>query len=214
MTSAGEPGVTGRDDRPSSGRASATPRTLPRRFTTPIRGAGAPGTAVTASSMITSRASRTSTANGRPPRVTRQARLRETASTGGTSGGGAGAASGVAAIASFCKALHHREQLIGGERLAEVLVGSLPLAPGPVALLVLAAHEHHRSRLRASVLAERSQDLVAVALRHHDVEQQHIGALARQFVLQGLAVQQGDDLVPGGLQNRLHELELRNRVVH
>src|SRR5688572_25738571 len=154
---------------------------LPRRLATPRRGAGAPGIAVNGSSMTTSRASRTSTAKGWPPRVTTQARLRG-AATAASAGGSGASAEGVGATASSGKALHHREELVGRERLAEVLVRPLPLAPGPVAFLVLAADEHHGRRLRAGVLAQRPEDLVPVALGHDDVEQQHVGALGGELV--------------------------------
>src|SRR4029450_1202252 len=151
-----------RTGKPSRGRASITGNAVPRRFMTPTSGAGAPGTGVMASSTTTSRASTTSTANDRPPRRTRQARRAgERSST---------ARARLDPTASVDKAPHRRQQLIGRERLREVVVGALTLAPGAVALLVLRRDQHHRHRLGLLVALEGAQQLVPVALGHHDVQ--------------------------------------------
>src|SRR5262245_64540213 len=52
------------------------------------------------------------------------------------------------------------DELLGGEGLAQVLVGALTLAPHAIALLVFGAHEDHRHGLRASVALEAAQNLV------------------------------------------------------
>src|SRR6267142_100529 len=130
--------MAARTGSPSSGRTSITGSTLPRRFITPTSAAGAPGTGVVTSSTTTSRVSPTSTAKGRPPSITTHARR-------------AGARSATAAastwtVASADKASHHREELVGRERLRQVVVGALPPAPRLVALLVLgrlAVEERH-----------------------------------------------------------------------
>src|SRR6185369_12185046 len=190
---------------PSNGRASTTGRTLPRRFMTPITAAGAPGTGVVVSSTTTSRASVTSTANGRPPSKTTQARPTSAASGASANSAGTGV--------SVDKSAHHREQLVGGEGLAQIVVGALAPPPGAVALLVLGGHEHDRRRARVLVALERAQQLVAVTLRHDDVQQEHVGTLVRHLVLQRVAVDERDDLMPGAAQDRLHELQLGVGVV-
>src|SRR5882762_2206110 len=204
-TIAAPPDVAGFGASASSGRASATASTVPRRLATPSNGDGAPGTLATTSSLITSRASRTSTASVRPPMATTHARRRcapgRTASERDVaSGDGAasddGAAPGTTA-SSAGKPAHHAQQLVRGERFREILVGALLLAPGAVALLILRRHEDHRHRARARVAAQCSQDLVAVATRHDDVQQQHVGMLRLHLILELFAVGERDDLVAG-----------------
>src|SRR5690349_12193084 len=187
-TMAGLPALGAFGLSPSSEPASATASTVPRRFVTPSSGAGAPGTAPMASSVMTSRVSRTSTASVRPPIATMHARWRcapgSVTSTGplapltsleatpllaaATSGDG-GMAPGTSA-SSAGKPAHHAEQLIRRERLREVFVGALLLAPGAIAFLVFRGHQHDRRRAGTRVAPDRAQDLVAVASRHHDVE--------------------------------------------
>src|SRR5215469_16607330 len=105
------------------------------------------------------------------------------------------------------------DELFGGEGLAQVLVGTLALAPRAIALLVLGAHEDHRHGLGAPVALEAAQDLVAVAMGHDDVQQEQVRALLRHALLELLAVGKTDDVVPGGFENAFHELQLRLGVV-
>src|SRR5215468_3303737 len=105
------------------------------------------------------------------------------------------------------------DELLGGEGLAQVLVGALTLTPHAIALLVLGAHEDHRHGLGASVALEAAQDLVAVAVGHDDVEEEQIRALLRHALLKLLAVGKTDDVVPGRFENALHQLQLRLGVV-
>src|SRR5262249_7661854 len=111
------------------------------------------------------------------------------------------------------EAAHRLEQLLRGEGLAEVLVGALALPPHPVALLILRAHHHHRGVLGAAVPLDAAENLVAVALRHHDVEQQYVRLLFGDLVLELLAVDERHDLVAGRAQNALHHGQLGVRVV-
>src|SRR5439155_23320832 len=90
----------------------------------------------------------------------------------------------------------------------------LPLAPDAVAVLVATGHEHDRGVSGPLVLLETAQDLVAVALRHHDVEEKDVRELRRQLVFETLTIGVRDDLVAGGPQDRLHHLEIGMRVVH
>src|SRR5262245_40199480 len=108
----------------------------------------------------------------------------------------------------------HGDELLSGEGLAQVLVGALALAPHAIALLVLGAHQHHRHGLRAPVALEAAEDLVSVALRHHDVEEQQIRALLHHPLLELFAARQADDIEPGRLENAFHKLELRLGVIH
>src|SRR5262245_25431111 len=61
---------------------------------------------------------------------------------------------------------HNAEELVCGEGLREIVGGPLALAPHPVALLVLGAHEHHRGILGPGIAAEPAEDLVTVPLGH------------------------------------------------
>src|SRR5262245_1934140 len=207
--------------RASTERASATARTVPRRFATPSSGAGAPGTAPMVSSVMISRASLTSTASVRPPIATTHARRRcapgRTTSADGVasfaaaaSGNGAGPGT---TTSSAGKPAYHAQELVRRERLGKVLVGALLLTPNAIALLVLRRDEHDRRRLRARVAAPRAQDLVPVALGHDDVEQHHVGMLGLHLILELLAVAERHDIVPGTAKNRLHQLQVRVRVV-
>src|SRR5207302_6434387 len=107
--------------------------TWPGRFLTPTGGDGAPGTAVVTSSITTSRAWMTSTANGRPPRSTtheRRAGARSaTVSTAAATSALVGSSAG--------KPAHHRQELVRREGLGQIVVGALALAPRLVALLGL-----------------------------------------------------------------------------
>src|SRR5262249_34586869 len=156
---------------------------------TPTSEAGAPGTGVVTSSTTTSRASVTFTANGRPPSITRQARR------AGATGRSSTAGASTLTVVSADKPPHHREQLIGGERLGQIAVGALTPAPCLVALLVLRRHQHDRRCLRLLVLLERAQQLEAVALGQDDVEQHHVGPLAADLVLERFAVDERHHLV-------------------
>src|SRR5207237_10094393 len=82
----------------------------------------------------------------------------------------------------------HGQELRAGERLREVLSRALPLAPDAVALLVATGHEHDRGVSGPLVLLETAQDLVAVALRHHDVEEKDVRELRRQLVFETLTI--------------------------
>src|SRR5215470_11244780 len=195
-TMAAPPGLVGFGARANTERASAMATTAPRRFVTPSSGARAPGTAPIVSRFMISRASLTSTASVRPPIATTHARRRcapgRTTSADGivsftavAAGDGAGPGT---TTSSAGKPVHHVQQLVGRERLGEVLVGALLLPPNAVALLVLRRDEHDRRRLRARVTAQRPQDFVPVALRHDDVEQHHVGMRGLHLIFQLLAV--------------------------
>src|SRR5215470_2805976 len=105
------------------------------------------------------------------------------------------------------------DELLGGEGLAQVLVGALTLTPHAIALLVLGAHEDHWHGLGASVALEAAQDLVAVAVGHDDVEEEQVRALLRHVLLELLAVGETDNVVPGGFENAFHQLQLRLGIV-
>src|SRR6185295_12925867 len=146
-------------------------------------------TAVGSSTTKTTRALRTSTANRAPERANRQAR-----SAGDVSGSADGSATapGVWIIGLLHELEDHAEELLGGERLGQVVGGALPLAPQPIALLILRAHEDHRGVLDAGIATDAAQHFVAVALGHHDVEEQHVRPLLHHTILEQFAVLVGD----------------------
>src|SRR5262249_772463 len=187
---------------PRSGRTSTRGTTLPRRLATPRRWAGARGTTVDSSSATTSRQNRTSTT--RHPRA---------GWVGACVSAGSVVTAGPPIARSPDELADDGDELLGGEGLAQVLVGALTLAPHAIALLVLGAHENHRHGLGASVALEAAQDLVAVAVGHDDVEEEQIRALLRHAFLELLAVGETDDVVPGGFENAFHQLQLGLGVV-
>src|SRR2546428_934904 len=87
-------------------------------------------------------------------------------------------------------------------------------APAAIARLVLRRDDDAVRLPRALVTTQAAEDLVAVALGHDDVEQHDVGPLRGDLVLEVLAVDVREHLVPGGPQDRLHHLELGVRVVH
>src|SRR4030095_9751806 len=149
-----------------------------------------------------SRAWPTSTAKRDPPSVNTHARAPAGRST----------TSSLTALLPR-EAAHGLEKLLRREGFAEVLVGALPLAPHPVAFLVLRAHHHHRGVLGPPVPLDAAEDFVTVALGHDDVEQEHVGLLLGDLLLQVLAVDQGDHLVPGVPENAFHHRQLGICVV-
>src|SRR4029453_7130350 len=164
---------------------------------------------VYSSNTTTSRAYRTSTAKREPASVTMHARLWGTAV-----GAGRVVTAGVPMTGSPDELPDYHDELLGREGLAEILVGSLSLAPHPIALLVLRAHQHHGHGLGALVTLEAPQDLVAVSVRHDDIEEQQIRSLEDDTLFQCLTVGKTDNFVTGRLENALDESELRLGVVY
>src|SRR5262249_8498786 len=103
--------------------------------------------------------------------------------------------------------------LVGAKGFGQVLVGALAEAPGTIRLLVLGRDDDDSRLLRALVAAQAAEDLVTAALGHDDVEQHDVRPLGGNLVLELLAVDVRDDLVPGGSQDRLHHRDLGVGVV-
>src|SRR5688572_19501250 len=145
--------------------------------------------------------------------MNRQARWARRFVVGSVGTGEADAAAPASTPGSADKPPHHVEELIRGKGLGQVIVGALSLAPHAITLLVFRAHEHHGCRARTLILLESAEDLVAIALGHHDVEKDEIGVFLRTLVFELVAVDEGDDLMAGALEDGFHEPELRHGII-
>jgi len=104
------------------------------------------------------------------------------------------------------------EELVGVEGLGHVAVGTEVVALLPVPLGSLGGQDEDLGELEQALLPEGLEDLVAVQLRHHDVEDQQIG---RGFldVLDGLEAILGDGHLVALVRERVDDQLADIRIV-
>src|SRR5713101_94344 len=201
----------------------------PRKLNIPTRYAGPSGSFVNNGQSSTSSTSRT----GRQKR-SRPLRKTQYCNSGGRSSIGPSASSrspvSVSAgsgtrwkssfiVRSFsrnpsCKPPDRSYQLVARERLGHVAICALLLPPVLVARRVLGGHQDHRNRVELSVSLQVAANLIPVPIRHHDIEQDHAGALVRDGFFYPHGIVQADGPIAFLFQQPLHQLHLRGRVIN
>jgi hypothetical protein len=99
--------------------------------------------------------------------------------------------------------LDQLDQLVGFERLAEVVRGPHLGALLMAARMLARGEDHHRDAGGRGVALQAGQRLPAVDARHHDVEQDQVGALALGLGDAVLAVGRGLDAEARCLEHHL-----------
>src|SRR5229473_1673513 len=113
-----------------------------------------------------------------------------------------------------CEPPYRAKQVFSCKRLRHVAVRALLLAPILVARRILRGHQNHRNHVELRVALQVAANLKTVAVRHHHVEQDHAGPLVGYGFLGALRVVQPDRPIAFLLQQTLHQLDLRRRVVN
>src|ERR1700674_2150143 len=112
------------------------------------------------------------------------------------------------------KSPHGAQQIFPRERLGDVSVRALLLAPEPVARRVLRSHHNHRDALELHVALQVPANLESVSLRHDYVQQDHHRPHRLNRFLDELRVAQPNGAIAFALQQALDQLHLRWRVIH
>src|SRR5262245_22054940 len=108
-------------------------------------------------------------------------------------------------------ALH---QLSGAEGLGDVVVGAHLEAHLLIHVAPLRGEQDHRDVARLLVALERLAGLVAVELRHHDVEHDQVGLLGLRLLDGLLAVERRDDRVPLHSKTEVEDVDDVDLVIH
>src|SRR5216684_3390114 len=215
--------------RPSVIAMSISGTMAPRKLNIPMRYAGASGSLVSNGQSSTSSTSRTGRQNrSRPLRNTQYCDSGGRSSMGpsasskspvsASAGSGSRWKSSLIACSLACKLSceppYRAKQVFSCKRLRHVAVRALLLAPILVARRILRGHQNHRNHVELRVALQVAANLKTVAVRHHHVEQDHAGPLVGYGFLGALRVVQPDRPIAFLLQQTLHQLDLRRRVVN
>ncbi len=95
---------------------------------------------------------------------------------------------------------HPRHQLVGVKGFGHVVVGTVEKPPCLVRRSGLRGEEDHRDVTRREVAAERAMDVIAREVRHHDVEDDHLGRMSARKPQALDPVARADALIPGVTQ--------------
>ena len=93
-------------------------------------------------------------------------------------------------------------QLVGMERLDEVVVSPLAQAPHPGRGVVLGGEHEHRDGPQPGTVTQGREQVPARDLGHHDVEDDGVGVLALGESYEVAGLRGGHDLVVGDLEDR------------
>src|SRR5580704_1326597 len=113
-----------------------------------------------------------------------------------------------------CEFLHRSDQFFRRERLADIGIRALLLAPIFIARRILRAHQNHGYRAEHFVILQLAAELKSISPRHHHVEQNNVRPLVldRFLNLRGIAQHRGAKSAL--LQHGLHQLQFGGRVVN
>ena len=110
-----------------------------------------------------------------------------------------------------CK--HALDQLVRAEGFGDVVVGADLAAELLIDLPSLCGEQDDGDVLGGGIVLDHAAGLVAVELRHHDVEDDEVGLLVAHLLQGLLAVGRGDDVVALRTQDEIQDMEDVHLVV-
>jgi hypothetical protein len=114
---------------------------------------------------------------------------------------------GTGAAAAVSSRLHALDDFVAIEGLDQVVVGAELQSGQPVLHVAAAGDQHHAEAGRALHGLERLADFPAAALRHHHVEQHHVGKTRLRHGERFLTVVRAKNLGAERTQVKLEELD-------